>query len=150
MFVDDIRSIEDEVESECERLSPLPTLAATNEVVSAEELNRCFRFSSGMGQSPNFGTQCLGPEDTELAESTDSEDGNLLAGSTFSMNKRGVCRETSAHHGGGLMGRNLVRDWEGELFVDARAGREASLREDLCAEPIFHWQDELGREASRR
>jgi hypothetical protein len=138
VFVDDIRSIEDEVESECERLSPLPTLAATNEVVSAEELNRCFRFSSGMGQSPNFGTQCLGPEDTELAESTSS------------MNKGGVCRETSAHHGGGLMGRNLVRDWEGELFVDARVGTEASLREDLCAEPIFHWQDELGREASMR
>ena len=150
MLVDDIRSIEDEVESECERLSPLPTLAATNEVVSAEELNRCLRLSSGMGQSPDFGTQCLGPEDTELAESTDSEDGNLLAGPTSSLNKGGVCRETSAHHGGGLVGRNLVRDWEDKLFVDARVGRKASLREDLCAEPILHRQDELGREASTR
>ena len=150
MFVDDIHSIEDEVESECERLSPLPTLAATNEVVSAEELNRCFRLSSGMGQSPDFGIQCLGPEDAELAESTDSEDGNLLARSTSSMNKGGVCRETSTHHGGGLVRRNLVRDWEDELFVDARVGTEASLREDLCVEPILHWQDELGREASMR
>ena len=148
MFVDDIRSIEDEVKSKCERLSPVRTLAATNEVVSAEELNRCLRLSRSMGQSPDFGAQCLGPEDTELAESTNSKDGNLLSRSTSSMNQGGVCRETSAHHRGGLVGRNLVRDWEDELFVDARVGREASLREDLCAEPILHWEDELGREAS--
>ena len=56
-----------------------------------------------------------------------AEDGNLLAGPGAEAFKRAVDCEAGAHHWGGLVGGDLIRDGEGEVFMSANMAGVSTL-----------------------
>lgn len=70
----------------------------------------------------------LGEEDTEVAQTTDTDDTDCLAGTAAVLAERGVCGDTAAEHGGSIGGGDGVRDLDDEVGGGAVVGGVATVR----------------------
>ena len=133
-------TIEDEVKLEGKRLRPV-LVASVNKVISTEFLSMLL-LVLGMGQGPNLSTKSVSPEKSKVAKTTNSTNGNLLTRTATKTDQRRVGSQTSAQHRGSHLGREVVRNLEGEVLMGTNVTSISTLRDSaifvlstVCIDP---------------
>lgn len=118
-------TVENEVEFESVWLGPI-LVSRVNEVVSTEFLS-VFLLVLGVGNCEDLCTKSVCPHESEVAQSSDTDDSDLLARPASETNKGRVSRETSAKHRSCDSGIEVLRDLEHKILLDSNVRREATL-----------------------
>ena len=87
-FVDGVGGVEDEVELERELLVPV-LLAGHDELLGAH-LERVVLLTGAVGENVDLSAESDGPEDGEVTETSQADDGDLLAGAGAEADERRV------------------------------------------------------------
>jgi hypothetical protein len=105
---------DDEVERVGVLGHPLVVLAGGDELVSTELEGILLLARSTRDGDDLVGTHGLGEEESKVAETTNTNNTDTLAGSGAVGNKRVVNSHTTAHEGSGKLGAEAIRDRDGE------------------------------------
>ena len=109
-------------------------VAGGNEAVGAH-LEGVGLLGVRAGDGPDLGAEGLGEEHAKVADTTDADNANLLAGAAAVADKRAVGSQAGAQHGGGVGRVEALGDGEDPVLVGADVGRVAALRDDAGLGP---------------
>jgi len=122
-----VSRVQDEVEFEGPWLGPI-FIFRTDKLFSAE-FECFFLFVGCVRDGVDFGSKCFGPEDTEMTQSSNSENCNLLAGASFRTKKRTECRYTSTEHRCSHLSGDIVGNLECEILMCTNMAGVTALRD---------------------
>lgn len=106
---------------------PVGVLGGGDEAGSAH-LHGVLLLARAAGDADDLvGTESLGPHDTEVAETTKTDDADALAGADIVELEGSVGGDTSAKHGGGERRGDLIGDLDGEEGRDTLVGSVAAI-----------------------
>ena len=126
-LVNGVGSVDDEVESKLVRLVPALLLGA-DELLSTH-LKGILLLVGRVGDGVDLSTESLGPQQSEVTKTTDTDDTNLLAGTSAEANKRRVDGQTSAEHRSGDGSLEVVGDLEDKVVVGTNVRGVTTLRD---------------------
>ena len=107
---------------------PVLVLTGGDEVISTELQGVLLLVRLAGDGDDAVGTESLGEEDTEVTETTNTDDTNGLAGATAVLAQRGVCGDTAAEHGGGVGRGDGIGDLDHEVGGSTVVGGVATVR----------------------
>jgi hypothetical protein len=118
-------TVQNEVELESVWLGPI-LVSRINEVVGTKFLG-VFLLILGVRDCEHLCTKSVCPHKSEVSQSSDSDDADLLARTASETDERRVSCESSAQHGGGDGGVEILGNFEHEILLYSNVGREATL-----------------------
>jgi hypothetical protein len=126
-LVNGVGGVDDKVESEFVRLVPALLLGA-DELLSTH-LKSILLLVGRVGDGVDLSTEGLGPQKSEVAKTTDTNDTDLLAGTSAEADKRRVDGQTGAEHRGCDGSLDVVGDLEYEVVVGTDVRGVTTLRD---------------------
>jgi len=126
-LVNGVGGVDDEVEGELVRL--VPTLLLGADELLGTHLESILLLAGRVRDGVDLSTESLGPEEGEVTETTDTDDTNLLTRASTEADQRRVDGQTSAEHGSGDRGLEVVGDLEDEVVVCTDVRGVTTLRD---------------------
>lgn len=126
-LVNGIGSVDDKVESKLVRLVPALLLGADE--LLGTHLESILLLAGRVRDGVDLSTESLGPQKCKVTKTTDTDDTNLLAGTSAEADKRGVDGQTSAEHRSGDGSLDVVGDLEDEVVVGTNVRGVTTLRD---------------------
>ena len=126
-LVNGVGGVDDEVEGELVRL--VPTLLLGADELLGTHLESVLLLAGRVRDGVDLSTESLGPEEGEVTETTDTDDTDLLTRASTEADQRRVDGQTSAEHGSGDRGLEVVGDLEDEVVVCTDVRGVTTLRD---------------------
>jgi hypothetical protein len=126
-LVNGIGSVDDKVEGKLVRLVPALLLGADE--LLGTHLEGILLLVGRVRDGVDLSTESLGPQESEVTKTTNTDDTNLLAGTSAEADKRRVDGQTGAQHRGGNGRLDVVGDLENEVVVCTNVRRVTTLRD---------------------
>jgi hypothetical protein len=118
-------TVQNEVELESVWLGPI-LVSRIDEVVGTKFLGVLF-LVLGVRDCEHLCTESVCPHESEVAQSSDSDDTDLLARTATETDEGRVSCESSAQHRSGDGGVEILGNLEHEILLYSNVGREAAL-----------------------
>jgi hypothetical protein len=109
-------SAEEDIEETLVLLYGSLCILGSDESIGTELLNG-LALRVGVGDGIGLGSESLGELETEMAETTDTDDSDTLAGTGTVVLERRVASDTSAEHGSGVGALESLGDANGEATL---------------------------------
>jgi hypothetical protein len=126
-LVNGIGSVDDKVEGKLVRLVPALLLGADE--LFGTHLESILLLVGRVRDGVDLSTESLGPQKCEVTKTTNTDDTDLLAGTSAEADKRRVYGQTSAEHRGGDGSLDVVGDLEDEVVVGTNVRGVTTLRD---------------------
>lgn len=126
-LVNGVGSVDDKVESKLVRLVPALLLGADE--LLGTHLESILLLVRRVRDSVDLSTESLGPQESEVTKTTNTDDTHLLARTSAEADKRRVDGQTSAEHRRCDRSLEVVGDLEDEVVVGTNVRGVATLRD---------------------
>ena len=126
-LVNGVGGVDDKVEGELVRL--VPTLLLGADELLGTHLESILLLAGRVRDGVDLSTESLGPEEGEVTQTTDTDDTDLLTRASTEADQRRVDGQTSAEHGSGDRGLEVVGDLEDEVVVCTDVRGVTTLRD---------------------
>lgn len=125
-------TVENKVKLESVWLGPV-LVARVDEVVSTKLLCISFLFL-GMRDGEDFGTKSMCPHQSEVTQTSDTDDANFFSWPAAQSDKGRIRCQASAQHRSCNGSVEVLGNLENEVFLYANVGREATLGNNAIVE----------------